>query len=281
MLQTRLNSKPPTSLPLLASDGNFGSKTLARVKEFQKNNALKADGIVGPMTWGKLLAGPTTPKTSVRFCDDGQIFNPPVTTGNQSSFANASFETASFVPGISLPSLPSLPTLRSLTAVEIAMATGVFGSSIDFSLVSLSDKTGASNRAFVVAVPNPFGKARQIMNVGTAPTRNTLIHELTHVWQSQHHSNSSQFMVNAIASQALEAATNLALNSTSFSAYGYVPGKPFGEYGAEQIAQQVMRGEAAIVAHVASVSVGAVDADNVTSLKTPRIEDTSLPGVKT
>jgi hypothetical protein len=32
----------------------FGSKTLIRVKEFQSNNGLAADGVVGPKTWGKL-----------------------------------------------------------------------------------------------------------------------------------------------------------------------------------------------------------------------------------
>lgn len=38
------------SLPLLAIDGIFGPKTQARVKEFQDNNDLDADGIVGPLT---------------------------------------------------------------------------------------------------------------------------------------------------------------------------------------------------------------------------------------
>ena len=172
--------------------------------------------------------------------------------------------------------------MRALTTAEIRLASGVYGSSIDFSLVFASDKTGAGGRAFVLAIPNPFGKATQIMNIGVSPSRNTLIHEFGHVWQSQHHSSSTQFMVNAVKSQALEEAANLLPGSSkSFSAYGYRPGKPFAEYGAEQIAQQAMRGEAPIVAHMSSVAVGAVDPDNVAGLKTARIEDTSLPGVKT
>ena len=36
------------------ADGIFGRKTLAAVKAFQKNNGLKDDGIVGPLTYGKL-----------------------------------------------------------------------------------------------------------------------------------------------------------------------------------------------------------------------------------
>lgn len=36
-------------------DGAFGPKTLAAVKNYQANNGLIADGIIGPKTWTKLL----------------------------------------------------------------------------------------------------------------------------------------------------------------------------------------------------------------------------------
>src|SRR5690348_16181526 len=70
ILQTRLNSKAPTTLPLLSIDGAFGPKTLARVREFQRNAGLSADGVVGPKTWEHLLAQSPAPKTVTRFCDD-------------------------------------------------------------------------------------------------------------------------------------------------------------------------------------------------------------------
>jgi len=43
------------SLPLLTVDGLFGSKTHARVREFQTKNNLVSDGIVGPQTRGVLM----------------------------------------------------------------------------------------------------------------------------------------------------------------------------------------------------------------------------------
>jgi len=53
-LQEGLN-KLPTSLAKLVPDGQFGSKTKGRVQEFQSKNQLASDGVVGPLTWEKLL----------------------------------------------------------------------------------------------------------------------------------------------------------------------------------------------------------------------------------
>ena len=65
-LQQLLNARPPTALPLLLVDGAFRNDTQARVEEFQTNNALPVDGVVGPATWGKLL-GHSAPAMS-GFC---------------------------------------------------------------------------------------------------------------------------------------------------------------------------------------------------------------------
>jgi len=57
-LQHRLNAARGPSSPALNVDGIFGPRTLARVKEFQVQGVpvLAADGIVGPLSWSKLLA---------------------------------------------------------------------------------------------------------------------------------------------------------------------------------------------------------------------------------
>lgn len=54
-LQEALNTLP-SSLPPLAADGRYGSKTLARVREFQSGRGLVGDGIVGPLSWTALAA---------------------------------------------------------------------------------------------------------------------------------------------------------------------------------------------------------------------------------
>lgn len=41
--------------PILKEDGDFGAKTVANVKAFQKKNQIDVDGIVGPQTWQLLL----------------------------------------------------------------------------------------------------------------------------------------------------------------------------------------------------------------------------------
>ena len=53
-LQQGLN-KLPSYLSPLTVDGIYGVKTVGRVKEFQRNNNLSPDGVVGSLTWAVLL----------------------------------------------------------------------------------------------------------------------------------------------------------------------------------------------------------------------------------
>ena len=53
MLQRALNAAPGL-LPKIKVDSQFGPKTHGRVMEFQGQNHLVRDGVVGPVTWGRL-----------------------------------------------------------------------------------------------------------------------------------------------------------------------------------------------------------------------------------
>ena len=138
--QGKLNIKPPTSLPPLAVDGIFGPKTLASVKEFQKNTQLDSDGIIGPKTWAKLDAAVPIPVKDSVVCANGCAHNHVNVMQCQHSFLAAfkkepvaqalgfqtmsTTSTASFLPSLSLPSLPSLPSVKytRLTAAQITTA---------------------------------------------------------------------------------------------------------------------------------------------------------------
>jgi len=171
--------------------------------------------------------------------------------------------------GIKLPS-----GARPLTSAEVGIVRPVYGSSLDFSKIAISDALGGGGRPFTVYIPlvgtvinaGPSAYATP----GSAPS--LLIHELAHSWQSQHAGNPAAYMGNSLASQA-------GAGAAGGDAYCYIPGKPFGDYAAEQIAQQVENGVAPIIAHIASVGAGARDPENERSLLLPRWETRGAPGV--
>lgn len=184
-------------------------------------------------------------------------------------------------PSSILPITSVLPSARALDPAEKTLAATVFGKSLDFSRILVSDALGFGARPFTLAL-GPL----TVLNLGSGPFRKPasdrplLIHELTHSWQSQHHLNSYAYEANSIASQALA-------SISGEDAYCYRPGKPFSSYAAEQIAESVENGfrgtggphEAAIISHIASVPAGRVDGQNTLSLIVPRTEKRGAPGV--
>ncbi|MCC2658479.1 MAG: putative peptidoglycan-binding protein [Panacagrimonas sp.] len=303
LCQSALNGFP-TKLATLAEDGIFGPKTQARVKEFQLNLKLVADGIVGPMTWGKLLTSSAAPSAivSASLCCNG---TPMVRTATSLGLTyqiaaeilrlNPSTARSRVAPvmrgrpyddqAAKAPGIASSPpsNARGVSLAEKAILIPVFGSSINFATVVVTTATGMDGRAFVLTIPSPLlgMPAIQVVNAGAAPSNETLLHEFTHVWQSQHHHTSTVYMAAALASQLDEATLNSAAGRRVFSAYAYVPGKPFEDYNVEQIAQQVCKGETAIQTHCRSLSKNAVDLANVKSCQVHKAQSLLAAGVKT
>lgn len=314
-LQQRLNKRPPSSFPPLRADGTFGSKTNARLIEFQRNNGLKADGIAGPLTLAKLTGatpvearnrtpcGNTDPGAASQTQLIALVFAAELRRalgGNQPfALTNATgFPSASGITGPGFPSI-SLPTFKPLDAAQAKFVTDVFGTSIDLSRVFVSNKVGPTGRPFTAFIGDPtglgIGSGICVMNCGSeGHLESTIVHEATHVWQSQHASNPARYMQNCLGSQAKAVQDNLAEAALSGGrianadfpgffpndAYAFVPGKAkFSDYAGEQIAFQVEKGVAAIRTHVKSIRAGAVDSENDKSLSTLRTQDRRVPGV--
>lgn len=184
-------------------------------------------------------------------------FAPPFTT-----FQNA----APARPSLSRRLGRLVPKPLSPTQLGIAVAT--FGASIDYRrvLVVMAPPPGG---AVGLCYPGP-GKFRTLFLSNNS--RRLLVHELAHVWQSQHHTDSTQYAKNSLASQALAAALGQ-------HEYAYRPGKPFGGYAAEQIAQMVENGHPGVLHQMRLTLPGAVHAGNVASLLLPRCEEYPSEGV--
>jgi hypothetical protein len=88
--------------------------------------------------------------------------------------------------------------------VELAFAKLWYSNSLVYEDIYVSDAEGVGGRPFTIALPL---KKRWIvvLNLGpkgfndpVASNKATLIHELAHAWQSQHHPDPWQFMVNSM-----------------------------------------------------------------------------------
>lgn len=302
-LQERLNKALPLT-PLVVVDGIFGPLTLKRVRAFQTQHGLSVDGIVGPVTWAaidKACDGSVTPIPPNAYgwerCGCAAIWQ----RGVSPFFRKAGYSLAqdryasgfapmnrrsSFAATADSDAGGAIPLGVDVTKVPdsvIAILDPYYGRSIDYSNVRMTNQTGIGDRAFVLTVyksPLPRWTAISFVNIGTNYKEHTLIHEFGHVWQAQHHSDPTAYMVNALASQGLEAANNALDQTDQWSAYAYRKGKEFGDYGAEQLAQMIANNETAIVNHVNSVGTWTVDTSLLSDPTRPFVENKSYSGVK-
>lgn len=193
---------------------------------------------------------------------------------------------------LALPFIRMPTFVRRLTGAEQDQARLIYGDSLDFSRIFITDAVGVRDRAVTVAFEASGCGWVVALNLGDTnrwderPRAETLIHELAHAWQSQHHDDKRAYMVNSIKSQAMA----VAVEGDSDAAYWYVPGKPFGDYGAEQIAYQAEKfyiawmppagRERAIVTTIkATTPIYVISADNQASLSKTRFGVSGTPGL--
>lgn len=218
-----------------------------------------------------------------------------------------------------------LPTrARCLDRTEVDAGKEVYGESLAYDDIYVADSIGMSGRPLTTAL-KLGSRWSVVLNMGPDgfehPNRDapTLIHELAHAWQSQHHPDDPmQYMLNCVRSQvdaevatAVDSVSKISVESLKLlkrfalhriapgfnpkvnlatlgeaSAYAYVPGWQFHEYGGEQIASQIEDSRyppravtdsttarthvARVGQHVRSVPRGVKDLWNIMSLSVPR-----------
>ena len=124
---------------------------------------------------------------------------------------------------------------RLLTQAEISLAQKVFGESLPYSKIYLSEALGLQRRAYTIPHPTKLGS--YLINIGpdgfadasTESSDVTLIHELAHVWQGVHRSLPFAYIFDSLHNQVRLGA----------EAYAYAPGEAWKSYGAEQQAMIV------------------------------------------
>jgi hypothetical protein len=164
------------------------------------------------------------------------LISEEVTETGPPSSDDQGVQSRGFFPKIPPP--PPAPKIRALSSSEKNLAKSVFGNTINYDMVKITDTLGAGARPWTTNTPPQY-----MINVGVdylsltanEDRKRLLIHELAHVWQGQH---LVPFMLNSGAHQTLSAIND---GGDVASAYTYTVGKPWGQYNVEQ--------QASIVAH--------------------------------
>jgi hypothetical protein len=253
-VQKLLNRVPPDKggpgTPLKV-DGLCWQKTTGAIERFQKTGCgfKWPDRLVSPgkRTWIELdkYDQPAAPPPAAEEPKCGR-YQPELASSLAPGGTTKSFFVGKYLP---------VP----LDAWQRTIAQSVFGTSLDLDAILVVYRKPPGAKGMCIGGPLP-GQSTLILG---SSVKELLIHELTHVWQSQHHSVAGKCMWNSMESQKLA-------DARDESAYWYIPNKPFGQYAAEQIADQVENGEPPIVAHIRSRAVRFHDPFNIESLKTPR-----------
>ncbi len=178
--------------------------------------------------------------------------------------------------------------IRPLSPKEQADARKIFRESLDYLRVFISSALGAFDRPycetcyFSITVIRDKGTTKyripfNILNIGGGwgddyPRR--LLHELTHVWQSQHARDPEAYFWNSMKNQAMA----VAKFHDYHKCYDFVSGFSFSQYNVEQLARAVgTHQDPAIVRHIRSIGRNRLDPVNEASFKVVNGGDMSLP----
>lgn len=152
----------------LAVDGIFGVKTQAAVRDYQKKNSLKLDGIAGPETWGSLLAQPTAPVSG----GTGGAVASSAVTGRVSAGTAAALKQLEqgYVPSGDAEAAREL--VNSLSAQRPADYQSAFAAQLEALYQEISDRPGFSYAPAADAAFQSY--ARQYAAQGRSAMTDTL-----------------------------------------------------------------------------------------------------------
>lgn len=143
--------------------------------------------------------------------------------------------------------------VRSLRQNEIDLTRTVFQHTISFDNVYLGNRTGlggapwteynyideiVGDRYIIHLGPGGYADATSSANISTdyqKKIRDTLIHELVHVWQGQHSLLSGLYQASSLFSQL----GSILRTGSRHDAYRYTPGQDWSSYNVEQQAKIV------------------------------------------
>jgi Domain of unknown function (DUF4157) len=191
------------------------SKTAPRVAE--GNDAEReADAAAGRVLEGRPIH--VSPRASLAGSVQRQGFHTPSVSVRSPVLEETVTQLTELLPG------------RPLTGTELALVQGVFGTAIDYSRVRLIRTSVLEYRTVAnsIRVPENF-------TIANAEMAQTLIHEMTHVWQYQHGGTSylSVSLGTQIAAQVGRGNRNFAYD------YQIQPNKTFFDFTPEQQAFMV------------------------------------------
>ena len=119
--------------------------------------------------------------------------------------------------------------IRHLYPGEIALARPVFKDSLPWQRIQVSSDIGVGGRPYTmgrtIKAGSEYYKGMHWVTGGSK----VLVHELTHVWQSEHRGHRAAYIIDAVGAQMMYGQ----------SAYAYKPGLDWDEYNAEQQASIV------------------------------------------